>query len=235
MKHLLLSTVLLLVPIATLCAQDKAKVSDLVTDRVIDDNCGELGVVPEWVKGKTSPEEYAVMEELSRYYRLDYSFLKSKQLTEERRKEIFTTLKEECEEARKGNVKLPDEPDRCYYVSYPVADSVRAYATEPVMMKKYLLYSNINGYDAHVELSVVYSKDCQTGDIRIFGHELKAVSFSGLEVKLKLFDDHTRELTYNRENNRFECYYPGALYFTDPMGQKHVKVYSGACVRSFVP
>ena len=37
------------------------------------------------------------------------------------------------------------------------------------------------------------------------------------------------------QNNRFECYYPGALYFTDPMGQKHVKVYSGACVRSFVP
>lgn len=225
MRQLIISLALLLAPMATLCAQNDVNVSE------------KIGVLPEWVKNRTTPEEYALIQEMSQYYRLDCSFLKSRDLTDKVRKEIFDAYKEEIELARKGQVKLPDEPDRCYgFVGKLRPDSLRAYDEQPAVVKKYLIYSDINGYDAHVELSVAYTRNVKTGDIHLLGRELKAVSFSGLEVRLRpSTPDSQVEITYNRELNRFEYLYQGWLYFTDPEGEEHLDFYGSETACTLVP
>lgn len=225
MKHLIISIALLLAPFAGLCAQNDVNVSE------------KIGVLPEWVKNKTTPEEYTLMQEMSQYYRLDCSFLKSRDLTDKVRKEIFDTYKREVEAARKGQVKQPDDPDRCYgFVGMLRPDSLQAYDEQTAVVKKYLIYSDINGYDAHVELSVAYTRDVKTGDIHLLGHELKAVSFSGLEVWLRpSTPDSQKEITYNRERNRFDCCYMGWLYFTDPEGKEHLDFYGSETACALVP
>ena len=59
----------------------------------------KLDEVPQWVKEKVNHEEYKLWEVMSSVFQIDYSFLK-KDISQERKKEIFTSCKILCQESK---------------------------------------------------------------------------------------------------------------------------------------
>ena len=186
----------------------------------------ECGVIPEWVKEVTTPEEYKIWETLSQYYKIDYSELKKRNWTDEERKEEYARLRAMCESLKQYDTKKWSGSR--FVFPYGVLATSEAYSTTPLrcMESRYIIYSSLDGYDAHVVLDVVYTINPQTKQPRIIHHEIKAVSFSGLEVRVEEHIPGNDELSQfgakiEAIGDGFRGYYPGTLYFTDPTNGKH--------------
>ena len=68
-------------------------------------NYAERGVIPAWVKNQTSPEEYQLWEIMSKYYRIDYSNLKSRRMGAEQKANLYKDLRNLCQRLESGEIK----------------------------------------------------------------------------------------------------------------------------------
>lgn len=188
------------------------------------DYCG-YGDIPQWVKNKTTPEEYKIWETLSPYYLINYSCLKNRNLKGRAKETFYENMRNLCDSVNSG--KLPPKGMRIGYIDI-VLDSLSAYSTESVrcIEKKYVIYSSLDGYDAHAELTLDYTIN-QRGIPRIVNWSVHAISFSGLDVDIEecFFEEDMKKtygprLYYVAERKMFKGYYCGYLSFTNAEGKK---------------
>lgn len=187
----------------------------------------DRNAIPEWVKNKTTPEEYQLWKTFGQYYQIDYSGLKSRKLEGERKEHFYNRLRKMCENLRSGK-EIPPH-DAKFSIIYALCDTVSAYCTERLecIQKKSVIYTSLDGYDAHVELNLIYYIDEKTKTPQIINCSTQGVSFSGLKVstkEAKFSGDNQMygfRINYLSEDKMFKGYYTGTLYFTDAIGKSY--------------
>ena len=185
-------------------------------------NYAERGVIPAWVKNQTSPEEYQLWEIMSKYYRIDYSNLKSRRMGAEQKANLYKDLRNLCQRLESGEIKT--QKNSRYSILHVKPDTLTAYNTEQLkcIKKKLIVYTSVDGYDAHVELTALYEHNVQTGDIRLWHYSVQGISFSGLDVKIpKQGEGLDFKLAYYPELKIFKGFCGGSLLYTDPTGEEH--------------
>lgn len=185
-------------------------------------NYEEHGVIPTWVKNLTSPEEYQLWETMSRYYRIDYSNLKSRKMKTEQKAMLYKDLRNLCQRLESGETKT--RKNSRYSILLLRPDTLTAYSTEPLrcIKKKLIVYTSVDGYDAHVELTALYQRDAHTGDVRLWHYLVQGISFSGLDVKIPQQGEGLNlKLAYYPELKMFKGSCGGSMTYTDPTGEEH--------------
>lgn len=152
---------------------------------------------PEWLKNKVTQQQYDSLARLSQHYAVSYDHFKARGLTQDdirryvKRTEVLlseaqlknTTGGSGPEEWRKKGIT---QPDTCHFKVQPLPVGV-----EPLMQAKndegdevvrYILYSDIDGYDTHVMVEVKLSKD-DKGNTQFVVSRLLPYSVSGLRVE----------------------------------------------------
>ena len=87
----------------------------------------------------------------------------------------------------------------------------------------------MEGYDAHVELTVIYANTRGTTGIRLLGSSVKGKSFSKLDVDVKEtvyegeYKKYGFQIKYDPNAREFVGYYPGTLSFKDAKGADYVE------------
>lgn len=90
-----------------------------------------------------------------------------------------------------------------------------------------LLYSSIDGYDAHVVLTATLHKDKKTGAYTSSRYKVEGYSMGGAKVdcQAKLYDHPTdqecQQVTFGKGKIASNLLIMGNITFTDPLGNKH--------------
>lgn len=171
----------------------------------------KLNEVPQWVKGKVTPEEYELWKVISTVFQVDYSFLKV-DLSKERQQEILHILQKTALNIQSGSYKTEKGSLFCVADEYKV-DSLQNWNTEILECKKQsgIIYSNRDGYDAHFKLTIIYGYDKQSRKVYPIKTELEGVSSSGLDI----IQNDMPVVTFTEVDGKMQgvCY--GTLFFYD--------------------
>lgn len=96
--------------------------------------------------------------------------------------------------------------------------------TFPCEKRELLLYSSLDGYDAHLLLTLYYYVDSHSGRPVILKTSLDGYSFSDLEVSFEEFSSpapYGNYIQYVPALDKFKAYYAGTLHFKDAIGNEH--------------
>lgn len=175
--------------------------------------------IPDWVRKRLNAGQYAKLEEFVKNFPGggDYNIFKRRDLDTTG---LYARLSRAIENLPSGSragatfsilphnkIKFPYKTERVEYVR-----------------NSYIIYSNIDGYDAHVTLDVTCIVD-ETGIPEILKWEAMAKSFSNIPVwfepKTDLDPVYLSRFKFEPQSNSFEGYIVGTLYFTDPYGEEH--------------
>ena len=145
---------------------------------------GELP--PAWIKNKVTDAQYDSLAMLSKYYWVNYDYFKQRNLTKERISTYVSGIKRLLSEENLKQIKqLKDAPN--YYDSYPETAFLKPFMVLPnadgSKQMKYIVYSEIDGYDAHVMVEVRVNKN-KNGNIVFSNFRLIPYSVSGLKVEI---------------------------------------------------
>ena len=175
--------------------------------------------IPEWVENRLNKGQLEQLHKLSeKVEEIDFAIFK--------RRDLDTTGL--YDKIRKAAENVAGES-----VSFMKADrKIMPYKSETLTYtrRSYIVYSNIEGYDAHVVLTVTYDT---TGEIPyIEDWYVRAKSFSGAPVKFVESDTeapYNSRLDYNSTTAEFDGYIVGTLKYVDPYG----KVYEDEVAENF--
>lgn len=175
--------------------------------------------IPEWVKKRLNPGQYGQLEKLSSYYKeIDYTLF--------RRRDLDTTgLYIRLSDAVKN---AEYNPERATSVSFmPRGKVVFPYNEEQIVCekKKGIVYSSIDGYDAHVEIEFCYYME-QDVPVLLYW-KASAKSFSGIPVRYEEQEMEQPDLasffSYQPDRKVFQGWLIGTLTFTDADGNEHME------------
>ena len=194
--------------------------------RPITPHYEELGVVPEWVKKQTSPEEYEVWKALGEYYKVDYSIVKKyRTMSDESRDKLYNLIKQEVENIKTGKNK--GKKGAAYTFSSP-SIKVSPYTSTALgngcTESKYVIYSSYNGLDAHVVLTLIYRLDSDYGTPLIVENRMSATSVSKLNVNFGNLQ--WMRIQYHLDVNELHGQLTGNLHIIDPEGQEYNEGFS---------
>ena len=181
---------------------------------------GSNRAIPAWVKEKVSPEEYKLWKEINKYFIIDFEhepLLKCRHLMSEESKqeevvigmlqstvEDIQTLKKD-KKAYKNHRRIP------LYLSFTRQIKPFSVVQEGnTKTVRAIVYSSMDGYDAHLEQTIVYDGD------KVVSTNLRPVSFSGMVV------DYRNSYHGNEERSGNNYYYNGLygeLFYTLPTGE----------------
>lgn len=162
-------------------------IAQVQNQNLVDLEYEAKGVVPEWVKRITTPEEYEIWSTLSRYYRIYYPPIKYlRTYSDAEKKDLYQGLRNRCDRLLSGKEKVAERE------TFEIAlgssdDTLSAYREEILECKKknVLLYTSLNGFDAHVELDLVYVFDSTSNQVTFLQHKVIPKSFSNLKVTME--------------------------------------------------
>ena len=182
--------------------------------------------IPAWVKEKVSPEEYKLWKEISDYYLIDFEhepFLKCRHLIPEHLKQeeaimdVLQTTVDEIRELKKDKKTYKNHKQArkegqgtlqlLFTRQIKPFSVVQEGNTKTV---RAIGYSSMDGYDAHLEQTIVYDGD------KVVSTTLRPVSFSGMVVDYKDSYDGKEERFGN--NYYYNGLY-GELIYTLPTGE----------------
>lgn len=80
-----------------------------------------LGSVPDWVETKTTPQEYALWEKLSEYFRIDYSILRQP-LSQAQKEKLYESIAATCKAIANGSYSAPTKTPLTFHIP-PATDT----------------------------------------------------------------------------------------------------------------
>lgn len=195
---------------------------------------GELP--PAWIKNKVTDAQYDSLAMLSKYYWVNYDYFKQRDLTKERISIYVSGIKRLLSEENLKQIKqLPkDAPN--YYDYYPGSVLLKPFMVLPnadgSKQMKYIVYSEIDGYDAHVMVEARVNKNTN-GNIVFSKLKLVPYSVSGLKVEIDNMDFKSESRpsyhivydgVYDTRSLMSEFKICGLLKFEDAMGYHHTEL-----------
>lgn len=115
--------------------------------------------IPEWIKGKTTPEEYELWERMNANFIIDYSFLK---------KDLSSAKKEKLYKSIELLINVIEERDPSGYSSKVfIVDVLPKYSSSDLQAytTKFTVYSSKYRSDTRLDVFVSYAYNGQTGKI----------------------------------------------------------------------
>ena len=185
-------------------------------------NCANQNTIPSWVEKVTTKEEYAIWKTLSRYYRVDYSYVKyQRQESKVAKMEVYDRLKKLCDRLESGELKVG--PNETFAVVSTDRGTLSPFNEHSIVCreKHFLLYTDVEGYDAHLMLKLVYVYDEVNRTVDLLKKEIYAKSFSGISVSV---DDVAMNLSldYLSEDGQFKGYCYAVMKVVTPEGEMHL-------------
>ena len=194
--------------------------------------------IPAWVKEKVSPAEYKLWEEINDYYVIDFErqpLLKCRHLMPEQLKkeeaimDMLQTTVDEIHELKKDK-KAYKSHKQAIKEGQGTLDLQFTRQIKPfsvvqdgnVKTVKAIVYSSMDGYDAHLEQTIVYDGD------KVVSTTLRPVSFSGMTVDYKDTYDGSEERCHS------DSYYNGLhgeLLYTLPTGERKTETIKNVTFR----
>lgn len=173
-------------------------------------------IIPEWVKRKVTKEQYEVWQKLAQCFpQLDFSILKWRNLDSCYVNKLYKDLAKAVEtddfkenKSNRFTIARADEPTYKSYSEVVTFSRVR--------QKAVVVYSSLDGYDAHVRLVFTYRKNPETKNVEVLKFEYQPFSISGLEVNFA--PSPFCKLIYISSSDKFKGFLGGRLYFRDGMG-----------------
>lgn len=191
---------------------------------------------PEWLKNKVTPAQYDSLAVFSKYFSVDYDYFKRRDLS---RKDIDAFMR------RTGQL-LSDKDfldktvncrkDTCKYDMVARPEMISPYTCSkggncPEDEVKYIIYSEIDGYDAHVMLTARMRRTTE-GVVTMSDVQVVPFSVSGLKVSLKAMTVRDsknpagmiRDVSFDAEGLSPVYMVVGLLTVEDAMGFVHTKL-----------
>lgn len=191
---------------------------------------------PVWLKNKLTDGQYDSLALLAKHYTVDYSFFKQRNLDEKRIQKYFTRVGKILKD-RGRLAKADANPYSTYGSSGGQLETLkpvtvyfdRVVSTSKVMLPReamFVLYSSLDGYDAHVRLDAEFKRYSEPGVCYSSKLLLTPYSVSGLKVELahqELLDANEKPVDqlYIGQDGKSPLYFlKGTLRFEDAMGNK---------------
>ena len=143
-----------------------------------------LDSVPDWVKQKTTPEEFALWKRLSHYFHVDHTVvLLQDELSEKQRTALYDRVKETCEEAEngtykgklRGNISISVHPERPRLPHrWQVCEQKWIDESTTYQHLKSLIYPSETWEDEGVEFNIWFIYNLNNKTLDIIKHTLSA-------------------------------------------------------------
>lgn len=228
MKTKILMTIVLSLAVGFAFGQNEVKDYAPHTKR------GELP--PVWLKNKVTEAQYDSLAQLSKYYAVNYDYFKRRNLTKDairlyvKRTEVLLSEKRIKELSAHPN-------DTCYFDKYgypvPVKPFTQTAEADGSKTARYIVYSEIDGYDAHIVLDIKLHTG-ENGNVEFTDVKLQPYSLSGLKVEFigkMIYMPSERDRWWIVEQDKFDkegrtpdFWVDGLLKVEDAMGYVHTEL-----------
>ena len=183
---------------------------------------GELP--PVWLKNKVMPEQYDTLAMLNMVASVNYDMFKGYNITPVYIRNAMTAVERALERFMRSKDKTP----KTFTIGSMQGGNIQPL---PGRCKgkdsQFLLYSSIDGYDAHVVLTATRYKDKKTGGYNADTYRMEGLSLGGAIVTcdLELCDSKRGEevkcVKISTDGLSGEYSLVGTITFVDPLGCKH--------------
>jgi len=186
---------------------------------------------PTWLHNKVTPEQYDTLAMLNMIASVNYDLLKG-----------YNTDKRDIDTIMAQVPKAIDRfmNDTAFNKRTDNVFKATAYSLTPKLISwqnlskttaeaRYLLYSSIDGYDAHVVLTATLHKDKKTGSYTSSQYRIEGYSMGGAKVDCQLTvtdlrahaSDECKQISIGKGQTASSIIITGSIAFTDPLGNKH--------------
>ena len=180
---------------------------------------------PAWLKNKLTEEQYNKMVILNILADVNYDIFK-----------YNTNIDAEMEHVDKAIKTFMDNPEGKKGARYDRevhnAGEILPYRMQEMkdsVVADYLIYSSIDGYDAHVAISITFIKNKKKGTLSehyyfIYPTSMSKLEMKDIKVKLDNADQNkkTNRIVISKEKGLSEQFQlKGQVSFVDPLGCKH--------------
>ena len=182
---------------------------------------------PEWVKNKVTPEQYDTLALLNMLATVDYSSLKGYAVAAGDVRLMMSAAGRAIH-----RFMADDKGSEVRMFSYcgvgePRVAPMQQTAAKSVVAVRYVLYSSVDGYDAHVVLTAHLRRDAKTRCYTADSYELTGYSLGGATVaaQIELHSADTGEkvgqIVIGADGVSPRYSLTGQIAYTDPLGRKH--------------
>lgn len=103
-----------------------------------------LGSVPDWVETKTTPQEYALWEKLSEYFRIDYSILRQP-LSQAQKEKLYESIAATCKAIANGSYSAPTKTPLTFHIPPATDTSIQWNVAEKIQIDEHIRYEKVEG------------------------------------------------------------------------------------------
>lgn len=186
---------------------------------------------PTWLKNKVSEAQYDSIAELAKYYGMNYTCFKCRNLTPKDIRSYMNSVKSKLEN-KEG---LKDAAAKGITYGGPTEPPVKI---KPMCLSKsddgalidgkFVIYSEIDGFDAHVVINAKFGRMLATEKYYSDKFSVEGFSLSSLPVSIRL--SQLRQTFNNQKVDKLELSKDGTsplytifgtLEYEDAMGNKH--------------
>ena len=227
MKKLFLTLIALVMATGMALADDRQDQGYFINAKNTGSGVSQKGCLPpRWLLNKVTPAQYDTLVALNRLCNVDYSMLKGYHVTA---KDVPHLM----EQARKMLARALENPNgSTAAVGWTVIIMKRAKPVADVTEKgvrrlTYIIYSSVDGYDAHLQLRGTVRKDRKSGKLYLVDYEVTPYSVQGIPAKADGVtikgngNVNMDELLINEDVKTIGYALNGTLSFTDPLGDVH--------------
>ena len=184
---------------------------------------------PAWLHNKVTPEQYDTLALLNMIASVNYDLLKGYN-TDKRDIDAVMAQVHKAIDRFTNDKDFNKRTDNFLSSSgYTLTQKIISWQERPksTIEARCLLYSSIDGYDAHVVLTATLHKDKKTGTYTSSQYKVESYSLGGakVECQVKLYDHPTnqecQQVTFGKGKTASKLLITGSITFTDPLGNKH--------------
>ena len=186
---------------------------------------------PAWLRNKVTTEQYDTLTMLNMIASVNYDLLKG-----------YNTDKRDIDAIMAQVPKAIDRfmNDTAFNKRTDNIFRAAVYSQKPKLISwqnvskttaeaRYLLYSSMDGYDAHVVLTATLHKDKKTDSYTSSQYKVEGYSMGGAKVDCQLTvidlrtraSDECKQITIGKGKAASSITITGSIDFTDPLGNKH--------------
>ena len=194
---------------------------------------------PAWVKNKVTPEQYDSLALLNMLATVDYSWLKGYDVTAGDVRQMMSAVRRAIH-----RFMADDKGTEVRIFSYSDGGEthvapVQQTAAKSMVAVRYVLYSSVDGYDAHVVLTANLRRDAKNRCYTADSYELTGYSLGGATVaaQIELHSADTGEkvgqIVIGADDVSPRYSLMGRITYTDPLGRKHQECIGKTLILSF--
>ncbi len=186
---------------------------------------------PAWLRNKVTTEQYDTLTMLNMIASVNYDLFKGYN-TDKRDIDTIMAQVPKAIDRFMNDTAFNKRTDNIFRAAvYSLTPKLISWqnVSKTTAEARYLLYSSMDGYDAHVVLTGTLHKDKKTGSYTSSQYKIEGYSMGGAKVDCHLTvidlrtraSDECKQITIGKGKAASSITITGSIDFTDPLGNKH--------------